>query len=603
MPEPRGQGWESQRLRQVLDQLTDAVVAVDRDFCIVYANAVALKMVGRRLAEVVGLNHWELLPQLRNTIVWDEYHRALETGTPTQFEYRSSLSGKWLEARAFPSEDGMVFHLSDITDRKLADEERTRREAVTKAMIDAMPQIAWTADLSGNANYFNARWYTYTGLTRDDSYRPANVIHPEDLDRILNARTRAYEAGRTYETEVRIRRADGEYRWHLTRAEPMRAEDGEIFGYVGTSTDIHESHLVTEELRRAERSLLLTTDAVPVLIGFVDRKLRYAFANRTFEAWFDRPCSELVGQRLIDLLDREGYEEVTPLMERALSGERLSFERWAQYPDGKRRFVHVEYVPRESDQGEIEGFYVLSTDLTERALQEEALEQKVRERTADLQAANEALQGFTYHVSHDLRAPLRAIASTSHMLREDYADELSPEAHGLLNRQAEAAGKLGRLIDDLLRFSRLSRGELTRTALDFTRLAHEARAETLTAHPDTAVQVEIAEGLSAEADPNLLRLALVNLVENAVKYSPEGGTVRVGQRIDSAFFVSDEGIGIEERYFEKIFEPFQRLHRDDEFKGTGIGLSNVRQIVTRHGGRVWVESEKGVGSTFLFTLG
>lgn len=230
------------------------------------------------------------------------------------------------------------------------------------------------------------------------------------------------------------------------------------------------------------------------------------------------------------------------------------------------------------------------------------LELRVHERTVDLQASNEALRGFTYHVSHDLRAPLRGIASTSRIVQEDFGEGLPQEAMELLDRQAEAATKLGRLIDDLLRLSRLSSNELAKRPLDLSAIARETAKEALSIHPDSAVGVVVEEGLSAKADPSLLRLAVGNLIENAVKYSPSGGTVRVGRREDGAYYVSDEGIGIDPRYFGKIFEPFQRLHLDSEFEGTGIGLSNVKQVMERHGGRAWVESEPGRGSTFLFTL-
>ena len=600
MPEPRD--WGSDRLRQVLDQLTDAVVVVDRDFCFVHANAVALAMVGKTLDEIVGTNHWDLLPGLRNTVVWDEYHRALETGVPAQFEYRSARDGRWLQARAFPSAEGLVFHLTDVTVRRVAEEERDRREAIVQAMLDAMPQIAWAAEPDGRTTYFNARWYDYTGLTPDDPYRIADVVHPEDLERTLALRTEAYAVGTTYEAQLRIRRCDGVYRWHLTRAEPLRNPEGRVTGYVGTSTDVHEGRLLVEELRRAQRNLTLTADAVPVLIAFMEPDLRYGFVNRTFAAWHACPRERIVGRHARDFLGGPLYEAILPTMEATLAGERRTIERWVDYPDGHRRFVHADYLPRRADSGEVEGFYVLSTDLTERALQAEALERRVAERTADLQAAVEALQGFTYHVAHDLRAPLRAIVSTSHIVREDYSAALPQEAHALLARQSEAAGKLGRLIDDLLRMARLSHEPVVRERLDLSQIAGEVADHALAVHPDRAVRIEVEDGLRADADPRLLGLAVGNLVENAVKYSPSGGTVRVGRRSDGAFFVADEGIGIEPRYFERIFEPFQRLHRDEEFVGNGIGLSNVRQIVRRHGGRVWVESEPGRGSTFFFTL-
>jgi signal transduction histidine kinase len=215
---------------------------------------------------------------------------------------------------------------------------------------------------------------------------------------------------------------------------------------------------------------------------------------------------------------------------------------------------------------------------------------------------NAQLETFTYHVSHDLRGPLRAIVGTSRMLQEDLGEGLPSDAKVLLNRQADAANKMSLLIDDLLRLSRLSRGEIDRSEVDLTQLAREMAAEALSQHPETMVSVEVDDGLSAQADPRLLRLALLNLIENAVKYSPAGGTVRVGQGDSGAYFVSDEGIGIAPEHLERVFEPFERLHGDKEFAGTGIGLANVRQVIERHGGRVWAESRAGGGSTFWFTL-
>ena len=233
----------------------------------------------------------------------------------------------------------------------------------------------------------------------------------------------------------------------------------------------------------------------------------------------------------------------------------------------------------------------------------EGLEARVAERTKELRDANEALQGFTYHVSHDLRTPLRAIVSTSRMIEMDHGESLPPEARDLLRRQAEAeAGrKLGELIDDLLSLSRLSREQIGKRSVDLTALAQDAATEALASHPESSVTITVEEGLVVQADPRLLRLALHNLLENAVKYSPRGGTVAVGAE-GGAFFIRDQGIGFEPRYAERIFEPFQRLHRDEEFQGTGIGLANVRQVVERHGGRVWAEGRPGEGATFRFEL-
>jgi len=272
-------------------------------------------------------------------------------------------------------------------------------------------------------------------------------------------------------------------------------------------------------------------------------------------------------------------------------------------PDGSIRWLVARGLLVLSDSGERNERVGSILDVTARKATEAELEHRVAERTAQLQAANDALQGFTYHVAHDLRAPLRAIGSASRMVQEDYGTALPTEAHQLLDRQAEAAGKLGQLIDDLLKLSRLSQTEIVRRALDLSALAGEAARHARSAHPDSSVEMVIEEGLVVQADPSLLSLALGNLVENAVKYSPQGGTIRVGSRGNGVFYVQDQGIGIDSKYFDKIFEPFERLHRDEEFKGTGIGLSNVKQVVERHGGRIWVESEPAKGSSFFFTLG
>ncbi len=183
----------------------------------------------------------------------------------------------------------------------------------------------------------------------------------------------------------------------------------------------------------------------------------------------------------------------------------------------------------------------------------------------------------------------------------DHGEDLPSEARDLLRRQADAGRKLGELIDDLLSLSRLSREQIGKRPVDLTALAQDAAVEALAAHQGSSVDVVVENGLRAQADPRLLRLALHNLLENAVKYSPQGGTVAVGAE-RGVFFVRDQGIGFEPRYAERIFEPFQRLHRDEEFQGTGIGLANVRQVVERHGGRVWAEGRPGEGATFWFEL-
>lgn len=232
----------------------------------------------------------------------------------------------------------------------------------------------------------------------------------------------------------------------------------------------------------------------------------------------------------------------------------------------------------------------------------ESLNDRVAERTAELEAANKELEGFTYSVSHDLRAPLRAIMSTSMILLEEAGEVLGGQERSLLQRQAAAAKKMGVLIDELLKLSRLSRQEMVQEPFNLSLLTEEIANELKTEGRANGVRFEILPNMQAKGDVRLIRFVLLNLMENACKFSPKGGTVTVGQE-GHTYYVRDEGIGFDPRYAHKLFLPFERLVNDTEYPGTGIGLANVQRIVQRHGGHVWAESEPGKGATFSFTLG
>jgi len=239
------------------------------------------------------------------------------------------------------------------------------------------------------------------------------------------------------------------------------------------------------------------------------------------------------------------------------------------------------------------GAVVVMHDVTER--------KRLEERTKELEAAYAEMEGFTYTVAHDLRSPLRAVNATATVLAEELGGSLPDGLRVMLERQVHNSRRLGRLIDDLLHYTRLSRAAINRQPVDLSALAQSVAAEL-----GAGVNVEVEDGLMASADPALVRLVLENLLSNAKKFSPEGGTVRVSREESDgvvAFAVSDQGIGFDPSHAAKLFQPFNRLVRDDEYPGTGIGLANVRRVVERHGGRVWAEGQAGRGATFLFTLG
>jgi len=238
----------------------------------------------------------------------------------------------------------------------------------------------------------------------------------------------------------------------------------------------------------------------------------------------------------------------------------------------------------------------------------EALERRVRERTAELERTNHELESFVSAVSHDLRAPLRAVQGFAEALLEDHGDRLPPEARGYLDRMHGAATRMTELIEDLLLLSRVSRSRLERVRVDFSRLAGEVVQELRAGEPDRAAAVEIEPGIEAHADPRLLRIALVNLIGNAWKFTRGRDPARIQVALDThegepCVCVRDNGAGFDPRYAHKLFQPFQRLHSTQQFEGSGVGLSTVQRIVHMHGGRIWAEGREGEGATFCFTLG
>jgi len=236
------------------------------------------------------------------------------------------------------------------------------------------------------------------------------------------------------------------------------------------------------------------------------------------------------------------------------------------------------------------------------------LEQRVIDRTAQLEEANKELGAFSYSVSHDLRGPLRSIDGFSQALLEDYVEQLDAQGQNYLHRVRAASQRMAQLIDDLLMLSRMSREEVQREMVDLSALARSIVAELTDADAQRRVEACVSEGVSATGDPRLLRVVLENLLRNAWKFTGKHDSARIEFGVSQSngkpvYFVRDDGAGFDMAYMDKLFGAFQRLHAATEFEGTGIGLATVQRIIHRHGGRVWAEAEVGKGATFHFTLG
>jgi len=362
--------------------------------------------------------------------------------------------------------------------------------------------------------------------------------------------------------------------------------------------------------------LLRVIDNTSAVIYMRDNDGRYLLVNRQYEQLFGIRRQDIVGLTDHDLFPKEMADDFRANDLKALSrGAPIQMEEVAPHPDGVHTYITVKYPIRDPD-GRPYAICGISTDITplkrveekERQLNAE-LEGRVRERTAELEATARELDAFAYSVSHDLRAPLRAVAGFSHALLEDYSAQLDEDARDYLNRVVAATGQMGRLIEDLLNLSRAGRVELSRRSVDLSRLARRVVGELSAADPDAprAVRVTIDEGLTAVGDPALLEIVLRNLISNAWKFSAKAAepTIHVGATEKEGapvLFVRDNGAGFDMHRADRLFAPFQRLHSAAEFAGSGVGLALVARIIARHGGHVWAEGEVGKGAAFYFTL-
>lgn len=369
----------------------------------------------------------------------------------------------------------------------------------------------------------------------------------------------------------------------------LQTKAGNLFTVI--IEDITVRQQAEAALRRSEEQLRLTTNALPVLISYVDLRHRYQFNNRAYETWFGRPYAQMQGLHLSSVLGAATYRSVLPYLEQALAGQMVTFETAFPHQDGDSHWVSISYIP-DIQAGRVKGCFGLTSDISDR---------KATERLKD---------EFVSVVSHELRTPLTSVHGSLKLLATGQLGTLADEGKALLEIALKNTERLTRLINDVLDLERIESGQVTMAqeyclASDLIDAAMQAIQAMAQAH-DITFQVQ-AEPITLWADPDHIVQTLINLFSNAVKFSPPGETVRVqattqGQQV--RFQIKDRGRGIPSDKLETIFERFQQVDASDsrERGGTGLGLAICREIVQRHGGRIWVMSHHGEGSQFCFTL-
>ena len=412
------------------------------------------------------------------------------------------------------------------------------------------------------------------------------------------------------------------------RAEKMAHKKAEVLSPEKTRKTLHELQvhqieleMQNEEMRRAQVELDAARaryfdlyDLAPVSYCTVNEKGLILQANLTTSTLLGVPRGKLVKQLLTRFILKEDQDIFYLYRKKRLdTGEPQTCELRIVKKDGTVFWAHLTGAAAKDESGATV-YRVVMSDITERKVAEEALEkyrehleELVRERTIKLEASNKELEAFSFSASHDLRAPLRTIGGFSQALLEDCEDKLDIKGKDYLIRIKAATRRMADLIEDLLQLSRLTRAEMNIEKINLTRIARSVIDELQKSQPQRHVEIKIADGLEDTADSRLMRITLENLLGNAWKFTGkkakaviEFGFTKEGEK--KVYFIRDNGAGFDMAYADKLFAPFQRLHNEEEFPGTGIGLALVRRIIHRHGGKVWTEGQTGKGATFYFSL-
>ena len=632
-------------------------------------------------------------------------------------------------------------------------------EARYRRLLDTAYEGIWTLNPGGRINYVNPRLAQMLGYSVQELLnRPVLDFIEQEAQREAQHSLECRQEGIKQQYDCRFRRQDGTDLWTIVSSSSIFSETGEFQGTIAMITDVSDRVLATEEVRKRENELRLITNALPVLISYVDAQQRYRFNNKRYEEWFGCPTTDVYGKHIREVLGESAYEQICPYIEIVLSGKEVTFESEISFKYAGVRYICANYIPLFDEQRNVEGFVALVSDISDRKLAEqeivqlnqslnrrikeletllevipigiaiaedaqchqikgnpgmaqqlrispqanasrsapeqerpinfkvyrngrelevhelpmqyaaahgvtlldvevdiiyetgetiqlieyvaplfneqgqprgcvaaflniterklreaeirqlnESLEQRVKERTTQLEAANKELESFSYSVSHDLRAPLRHISGFVDLLQKQAATTLDENSLRYLTLIAKTTKHAGKLIDDLLSFSRMGRSEMRNTTINMNLLVKEIKRDIEQETNQRDISWQIAELPQVKGDPSMLRLVLHNLMENAIKYTSKRDKteIEIGyteNEHEFVYFIRDNGVGFDMRYAHKLFGVFQRLHSPQEFEGTGIGLANVRRIIHRHGGQTWAESVVGEGATFYFSL-
>jgi PAS domain S-box-containing protein len=592
--------------RAILESITDAFFAVNSQWEFIYVNHQAKQLLEREPGDLLGKNLWLEYPGLAGSEFEKLYHKAAAERVAGSVTWFYPDHGRWYEVHSYPAQEGISVYFRDVTERVQTEEKLRESEIRFRVMANVIPQIVWITDGDGRVEFLNQQWNAYTGLSFDTVTATEvfhSLIHPDDRALTVEAWDAARQNGQAFMVEHRVRSASGAYRWFLARAEAHRDPDtGNILRWFGTSTDLHDRKLAEAALQRSEaryRTLFESIDEgfciIEMLFDEAGKPCDYRFLeiNPMFEQ--QTGLFDAVGKTVRELVPQHEEHWYEIYGEVALTGNPVRFEN-----DAKALNRWYDVYAFRVEEPSARRVAVLFKDITLR-----------KDAENEMRQANQRKDEFLAMLAHELRNPLAPISAAADLLSFSGLDEKRiKQASQIISRQVH---HMTSLIDDLLDVSRVTRGlvmldketldakHIVTDAVEQVRPLIEARRHHLAMHmpPESALVF---------GDPKRLVQVITNLLNNAAKYTPEGGSIVLTIEVEEKHVmlaVADNGIGMAPELVARAFELFAQGERTSERShgGLGVGLAVVKSLVELHQGTVTAQSKGiGEGSKFIVCL-
>jgi PAS domain S-box-containing protein len=627
---------EARELQMTYEELNRILNNIDEAFFSVNPLTYQYIFISPACEKIYGYSRdeFEAYPMLWKEVIHpDDLHivsrndELLARGEKLDLRYRIIHKNKrirWVNVKVVRTlVDGVLVRrdavVNDITDQIEAQQQLELTSRELSNLFNTIDDVMYSVDMVSyqviQMSPSCEKVYGYKPMDFfEDNELWNRVMHPDDRY-LLEDHFARINSGRQVKNQHRIIHRDGSIRWVENSVIPSVDATGRVIRLDGVSRDITDRKMIEQDLERTNRELNTLFNSIDEVIYSVD-----VMAGRVIQ--MSPACEKVYGYKPEDFYaDIELWNKMTHPLDREqvaghfamlMAGEQVIDQCRVINRNNELRWVEYNMIPTIDAQGMLIRIDGVTKDITERKNTEqniralnESLEQKVKERTAALEASNKELEAFGYSVSHDLRAPLRIIRGYSNLLSSEYGTQLNDEAREYITSIMTNADHMSQLIDDLLNLSKLGRSALIKSPVNMNDLVTTVITE-LEEMTLSQPEIIIHELPCTNCDPNLIKQVWVNLVSNALKYSrkTDHPKIEIGSHQNGSliYYIKDNGAGFDMKHAGKLFEVFQRLHLASDFEGTGVGLALTQRIISRHGGRIWADAKINEGATFYFTL-